>query len=247
MLGGRRGFVDSTPARETEEARRRDPGGDTEWSRKETRLQAQRPTSDGPKVGETARLLQSGPSDRLDNGRVAILPAQPRKKMGCAPPARTPPCAPRSMVATHPRFASEGPALFRFLLGSATAQEARSAPIARLGSAPIQRPLARPLRIPSPEPPRPPLPAVPPLPRARAVFPVTCHFCLPAGRPPVDHGRLRPTAPPRASSPPGVPAPRRSWPRPGQPPLARPRLGADAADSPSSRSPRPWPLFAASV
>ena len=99
---------------------------------------------------------------------------------------------PRSMVATHPRFASEGLALFRFLLGSATAQEACSAPIARLGSAPIQRPLW----IPSPEPPRPPLPAVPPLPRARAVFPVTCHFCLPAGRPPVDHGRLRPTAPP---------------------------------------------------
>ena len=80
MLGGRRGFVDSTPARETEEARRRDPGGDTEWSRKETRLQAQRPTSDGPKVGETARLLQSGPSDRLDNGRVAILPAQPKSR-----------------------------------------------------------------------------------------------------------------------------------------------------------------------
>ena len=59
--------------------------------------------------------------------------------------------------------------------------------------------------------------------------------------------RSRPTPPDGASSPPGVPAPRRSWLRPGQPPLARPRLGADAAGSPSSLSPRKWPLFAASI
>ena len=160
--------------------------------------------------------------------------------MGCAPRARTPPCAPpldgrhpsqvrirgSCAVSIPPRLGNraEGP------LGSNRSAWLRSNPT------PAADPLAG--AAASPTPGGAPAPTRPS--RLPRYLPL-----LPPRRPP--SRRPQPTPPDGASSPPGVPAPRRSWPRPGQPPLARPRLGADAAGSPSSRSPRPWPLFAASV
>jgi hypothetical protein len=66
VLGGRRGFDSGTGDGGSEETR---PERSRRLDRKETGLQAQKADFGWAKVGETARLLQSGPSDWLDKGR----------------------------------------------------------------------------------------------------------------------------------------------------------------------------------